>query len=197
MTGDRFAPITTNEWHRRRAASRTRGAQSFDDLVGEGEDLVWHSFAKRPRGFEVDHQVDLAHLHDWQVARLLSLKDATSILADLLISVRKAWPVTQEPAGLGELSHEVDRCRSLSVAEVMALFNHVLESAKIGVRKPDSRIYLMMTEALGVHPKNCVYLDDLGVNLKPAREMGMITIKGINAAQAITELEAATKLSLR
>jgi putative hydrolase of the HAD superfamily len=87
--------------------------------------------------------------------------------------------------------------RSLYVAEVMALFNHVIESAKIGLRKPDPRIYQMMTEALGVDPKHCVYLDDLGVNLKPAREMGMTTIKVLNAAQAITELEAATKLSLR
>ena len=55
----------------------------------------------------------------------------------------------------------------------------------------------MMTEALAVDPRNCIYLDDLGVNLKPAREMGMTTIKVLNAVQAITELEAATGLVLR
>src|SRR5215470_4674908 len=87
--------------------------------------------------------------------------------------------------------------RTLYVAEVMALFNHVIESAKIGLRKPDPRIYRMMVEALSVDPKNCVYLDDLGVNLKPAREMGMITIKVVSAPQAIAELEAATGLALR
>src|SRR6202165_3262479 len=87
--------------------------------------------------------------------------------------------------------------RSMYVAEVMALFDHIIESAKIGLRKPDPRIYRMMTEALGVDPKACVYLDDLGVNLKPARDMGMTTIKVVNAPQAITELEAATGLSLR
>jgi putative hydrolase of the HAD superfamily len=87
--------------------------------------------------------------------------------------------------------------RSLYVAEVMALFDHVIESAKIGLRKPDPRIYRMMTEALGVDPEACVYLDDLGVNLRPARDMGMITIKVLNAPQAIAELETATKLSLR
>ncbi|MGD9836444.1 MAG: HAD-IA family hydrolase [Afipia sp.] len=86
--------------------------------------------------------------------------------------------------------------RALYVAETMALFDHVIESAKIGLRKPDPRIYRMMTEALGVDPKNCVYLDDLGVNLKPAREMGMITIKVIDAPQAIRDLEAATGLVL-
>jgi putative hydrolase of the HAD superfamily len=55
----------------------------------------------------------------------------------------------------------------------------------------------MMTEQLNVDPKDCVYLDDLGVNLKPAREMGMTTIKVVDSAQAIAELEAATGLALR
>jgi putative hydrolase of the HAD superfamily len=87
--------------------------------------------------------------------------------------------------------------RSLYVTEVMKLFDHVIESAKIGLRKPDPRIYRMMIEALDVDPKCCVYLDDLGVNLKPARVMGMTTIKVLNAQQAIAELEGATGLMLR
>ncbi|UGV28825.1 HAD family hydrolase [Rhodopseudomonas boonkerdii] len=86
--------------------------------------------------------------------------------------------------------------RALYVAEVMVLFDHVIESAKIGLRKPDPRIYTMMTEKLGVDPKTCVYLDDLGVNLKPARDLGMRTIKVTGAAQALAELEAATGLKL-
>ena len=86
--------------------------------------------------------------------------------------------------------------RSLYVAEVMVLFDHVIESAKIGLRKPDPRIYQLMVETLKVDPNNCVYLDDLGVNLKPAREMGMTTIKVASGAQAIAELEKATGLKL-
>lgn len=86
--------------------------------------------------------------------------------------------------------------RSLYIAEVMVLFDHVIESAKIGLRKPDPRIYQLMVETLRVDPKKCVYLDDLGVNLKPAREMGMTTIKVTSGAQAIAELEAATGLKL-
>lgn len=86
--------------------------------------------------------------------------------------------------------------RSLYIAEVMVLFDHVIESAKIGLRKPDPRIYKMMIETLKIDPKKCVYLDDLGVNLKPAREMGMTTIKVASGAQAIAELEAATGLKL-
>ena len=86
--------------------------------------------------------------------------------------------------------------RTLYVAEVMALFAHVIESAKIGLRTPDPRIYTLMIETLKVDPNKCVYLDDLGVNLKPAREMGMTTIKVASGAQAIAELEAATGLRL-
>jgi putative hydrolase of the HAD superfamily len=86
--------------------------------------------------------------------------------------------------------------RTLYIAEVMALFDHVVESAKIGLRKPDPRIYQMMVEMLQVDPKNCVYLDDLGINLKPARAMGMTTIKVASGKQAIAELEAATGLKL-
>ena len=87
--------------------------------------------------------------------------------------------------------------RALYVAEVMVLFDHVIESAKIGLRKPDPRIYTMMTDQLGVDPKTCVYLDDLGVNLNPARHLGMRTIKVTGAAQALAELEDATGLKLR
>ena len=86
--------------------------------------------------------------------------------------------------------------RTLYIAEVMALFDHVIESAKIGLRKPDPRIYAMMVERLGVDPKRCVYLDDLGINLKPARAMGMTTIKVASGPQAIAELEAATGMRL-
>ena len=86
--------------------------------------------------------------------------------------------------------------RRLYIAEVMTLFDHVIESAKIGLRKPDPRIYQMMVETLQVDPNNCVYLDDLGINLKPARTMGMTTIKVSSGEQAIAELEAATGLKL-
>src|SRR5580704_10853039 len=86
--------------------------------------------------------------------------------------------------------------RSFYAREVMDLFDHVIESAKSGIRKPDPRIYEMMCEALKVAPRACVYLDDLGVNLKPARAMGMTTIKVESGPQAIAELERATGMRL-
>jgi putative hydrolase of the HAD superfamily len=78
---------------------------------------------------------------------------------------------------------------SIYRTEVIALFHHVIESAKIGLRKPEPRIYALMVEALAVDPAHCIYLDDLGINLKPARAMGMTTIKVTDPNAAIVELE--------
>jgi putative hydrolase of the HAD superfamily len=77
------------------------------------------------------------------------------------------------------------------VEEVMGLFDAVVESSKIGVRKPEPRFYEMACEILDVEPAECVFLDDLGVNLKPAKAMGMTTIKVITPDQAIGELSDA------
>ena len=84
------------------------------------------------------------------------------------------------------------------VAEIMGKFTHVIESAAAGVRKPEPRIYEMMCEALGVTPQEAAFLDDLGVNLKPAKAMGMQTIKVPldDYQQAIRELAGLTGLSL-
>jgi len=72
--------------------------------------------------------------------------------------------------------------------QVFDLFEVIIDSSAVGMRKPDPRIYRMMTEALGVAPSDCVFLDDLGINLKPARELGMRTIKVGDPAVALAEL---------
>jgi putative hydrolase of the HAD superfamily len=72
---------------------------------------------------------------------------------------------------------------------IMDLFDVVVESSRIGVRKPEIRFYEIACEQLGIEPSEAVMLDDLGVNLKPAREMGMTTIKVLDAADALRELE--------
>lgn len=67
--------------------------------------------------------------------------------------------------------------RSARLQEIFRDFDHVIESSKVGVRKPEPRIYEMMLEALALPASQCVFLDDLGVNLKPAQAMGMTTIR--------------------
>lgn len=81
-------------------------------------------------------------------------------------------------------------------AAVFARFDHVIESSRAGVRKPDPLIYRMMCDALGVEPPACVYLDDLGINCKPAAAMGMHTIKVLGARQALEDLGAALGIDL-
>ena len=75
---------------------------------------------------------------------------------------------------------------------VMALFDLIVESSIEGVRKPNPAIYQRTCERLGVAPQACVFLDDLGVNLKPARALGMHTIKVVDEEQALRDLQAAT-----
>jgi putative hydrolase of the HAD superfamily len=84
--------------------------------------------------------------------------------------------------------------RTGALGELLALFDVVVESSTEGVRKPEPEIYrrvlARLTETTGrpVHAVDCAYLDDLGINLKPARALGMHTIKVVQPAAALAEL---------
>ena len=80
--------------------------------------------------------------------------------------------------------------------DVLSLFHHIVESSKVGVRKPDPRFYELACEWAQVEPSAVVFLDDLGVNLKPAKAMGMTTIKVGDPAAALQELEQVVGFSL-
>ncbi|MCS6987210.1 MAG: HAD-IA family hydrolase [Sphingomonadaceae bacterium] len=86
--------------------------------------------------------------------------------------------------------------RAQDVAAVLARFDVVLESSKVGVRKPDPRIYRMMLDALGLPAAACIYLDDLGINCKPAAALGMRAIKVASEDQALGELSALVGIPL-
>lgn len=77
-----------------------------------------------------------------------------------------------------------------AVQQAMSLFDHVLESSKEGMRKPQPEFYLLACARMRVEPSTVVYLDDLGINLKPARQLGMTTIKVLSENQAISDLSA-------
>ncbi len=74
--------------------------------------------------------------------------------------------------------------------QVMTNFDFVIESSKIGFRKPDPKFYQIACQQVEVAPHEVVFLDDLGINLKPARAMGMKTIKVLNPRQALLELQS-------
>ena len=74
--------------------------------------------------------------------------------------------------------------------EVMKLFDFVVESSKENVRKPDPNFYLLACKRAGIEPNEAIFLDDLGINLKPAKELGMTTIKVIDPDKALSELQS-------
>ena len=85
-----------------------------------------------------------------------------------------------------------DEAKAAASQSVMTLFDVIVESSVEGVRKPDPRIYEIACGRMDVAPETCVFLDDLGINLKPAKALGMTTIKVIEEDQAIKDLTKAT-----
>ena len=86
--------------------------------------------------------------------------------------------------------------RQRQVAAIMGKFHDVIESSKVGCRKPEPRFYEIACESLKVSPDECVFLDDLGINLKPAAAMGMRTIKVVDPYDALAELSGCLGLEL-
>ena len=83
--------------------------------------------------------------------------------------------------------------RAEAVNNIMSYFDTVYESYKIGMRKPESRIYEYLIENLAIIPKEAVFLDDLGMNLKTAKKLGINTIKVVDPLVAIKELDLLLK----
>ena len=80
--------------------------------------------------------------------------------------------------------------------EVMQLFDFVVESSKVNVRKPDPDFYLLACKKANIIPDEAIFLDDLGINLKPAKELGMKTIKVIDPDAALDELQSLLEFKL-
>ena len=141
--------------------------------------------------------------HEVRGAKVLDLLHG-SIRPEMVEALRRVRAAGYQTACLtnnavagDDVEHEDPTGRREQVAEVMAMFDAVVESSKVGVRKPEPRFYEIACELLAVTPGECVFLDDLGINLKPAAAMGMTTIKVLNADQALTALEATLNLALR
>jgi putative hydrolase of the HAD superfamily len=86
--------------------------------------------------------------------------------------------------------------RDGELGELLSLFDSIVESSVEGIRKPEPEIYRRALQRLGVDAVGCAYLDDLGVNLKPARALGMHTIKVGDPHAALAELAEVTGVAL-
>lgn len=126
-----------------------------------------------------------------------SIRPAMVAALDTLLGAgyRLACITNNVPAGHGAgMARSGDKRDAYE--QVFARFEHVIESSKAGVRKPDPRIYLMMCEHLGLEPAQCIYLDDLGINCKPAAQLGMHAIKVTSGEQALADLSDVLGLAL-
>ncbi|MCP4224342.1 MAG: HAD-IA family hydrolase [Actinomycetia bacterium] len=90
---------------------------------------------------------------------------------------------------------EADDARP-DIAAVMAMFDVVVESSVVGIRKPELAFYHRALSMLGVEANEAVFLDDLGINLKPARAMGITPIKVVDAEDALGQLSTVLGLEL-
>ncbi len=149
--------------------------------------------------FEAEARAQGHELDGWRVLQALS-GDIRPQMVEALRRCKSAFRIAcitnNMKSGEGPgMSRTPEKARA--VAEIMTLFEHVVESSKVGWRKPDPRIYRHACDLLGVPPESCVYLDDLGINLKPARALGMRTIKVGDPDVALAELEKIVGIPLR
>ncbi len=171
----------------------------------------YNAWAKFERAEIDQHEFDTAFALETQAAghrvsgaTLLSLLRLTlkPVMIEAFAKVRQAGfktgCITNNLPNLDSQSMLANGEDARAAAEILQQFDYVIESSKVGVRKPEPQIYTMMCEALAVEPAQCVFLDDLGINLKPAQVLGMHTIKVPfgDVTPAVAELYARLGLNL-
>ncbi|HET9104851.1 MAG TPA: HAD family phosphatase [Solirubrobacteraceae bacterium] len=180
--------------------------RAFCEAEGLDPETVAHGFRHDPASREL----------------LIGLEDGS--LPEAEFEVRFAAVLGVEPEGLicrmfagsvveGEMVAAVRRARGAGVrtglisnswgtsrydrALLAELFDGTVISGEVGMRKPAPEIYAMGAERIGLPPSACVFVDDLGFNLKPAAELGMATVRHRSPQETITELEGLLSVGLR
>jgi len=171
----------TNAW-----AHFERGEYSTEDFIAAFEEEA------RAAGHEVDASRVVGSLRGRLRPTMVEALRRCSAVYKTAMLTNNFSP----PAGERGTTAMTDAAGA-DLAEVHGLFDEIIESSVVGVRKPEPRFYEIACERLGVDPGDCVFLDDLGINLKPARAMGMETIKVLGPEQAIADLEAVLGIALR
>lgn len=140
----------------------------------------------RGRGFELDGASVLACLNG--TLRTSMVEALRAVSPHFITALLTNNVMTDRPRGSSMSADPLD--------DVLGLFDVIIESSVVGVRKPEPRFYEIACERAGVAADRVVFLDDLGINLKVARQMGMTTIKVVDADSAIDQLSAALGMEL-
>jgi putative hydrolase of the HAD superfamily len=172
--------------------------RAFCDDCGLAPDAVRELFRTDPAAYELLVGLETGTLPDADfearfgallgvpqeslIARMMARASADDAMIDAVRAARRAGLRT----GLISNSWGVTRYDRAQLAE---LFDGVVISGEIGLRKPDPQMYALGAEAAGLAPDECVYVDDLPGNLKPARALGMTTVLHRDAASTIAELD--------
>jgi len=171
-------------------------------VIETGDHGAWSRFERGELdadGFAAAFEVECADAGGFVVvAELLSeIATSTGPHPEMLAALREIREHGLRTAALTNNWNPGDGTRmGTHYPDMVALFDVVVESAVEGLRKPDPRIYELVCRRLGVRPEESVFLDDLGVNLKTARALGMTTIKVGEPAAAIAELETVLGFAL-
>jgi len=165
---------TTNAWAQ--FESNTITTEQFDQLFEQESESLGHPV----RGMRVLELLS-GELRPRMVAALRKCKEHFNV----------GCITNNMKSGEGP-SMARDQAKAAASQSVMALFDVIVESSVEGVRKPDPRIYEIACGRMDIAPDTCIFLDDLGINLKPAKARGMTTIKVIDEDQAIKDLTKAT-----
>ena len=169
---------TTNAWAQ--FESNQVSLEEFDELFARESKLAGHEI----RGKEVISMLS-GELRPKMVELLKLCKEQYKV----------ACITNNVKAGRGPgMSSDDDKASKVS--RVMELFDGVIESSVEGIRKPNPEIYKLACQRISVEPEKCLFIDDLGINLKPAKELGMKTIKVLSEAQALKDICLITNIKL-
>ena len=163
--------------------------------AGAGIDGAW---ARHERG-EISREAFLAEFTVECHAAGAEI-DAATLMIRIEESITPRTPMLDAIATLRNAGFVVaaltNNWEPLADGAFKARFDVVVESSVEGVRKPQVEIYEIVLSRLGIRPQAAVFLDDIGANLKPARAMGMSTIKVVHPAQALDELSTLVGVGL-
>ena len=169
---------TTNAWAQ--FESNQVSLEEFDELFAKESKLAGHEI----RGKDVISMLS-GDLRPKMVELLKLCKEQYKV----------ACITNNVKAGRGPgMSSDDDKASKVS--KVMELFDDVIESSVEGIRKPNPEIYKLACRRISVEPEKCLFIDDLGINLKPAKQLGMKTIKVLSEAQALKDICLITKINL-
>jgi epoxide hydrolase-like predicted phosphatase len=181
--------------------------RAFCEAEGLSPDAVRDRFREDPGARELLADLECGRIGEEEfeprLAALLEIRDHAGLIDRLFAGMRPDQAMIDAVRGAREagvrtglISNSWGRGR-YDRSQFPQLFDGTVISGEVGVRKPDPRIYAMGAEAIALRPDECVFVDDLPGNLKPARELGMETVHHVSADRTVLELERALGVRLR